>query len=110
MLSGVPREDDPTAIRLNQFQEFKHLLCADLTGLIHQNDPASWHSLPCQEFTDRLRFLKSRFGQINRLLALRSHDQHGMAGFGQSLIDRLQSKTLSCTSATSKQGDKVSGV
>src|SRR5580658_1192345 len=110
MLPGVAREDDPTAIRLNQFQEFEHLLCADLTGLIHQHDRAAWHSLPCQKFTNRLRFLKSRFGQINRLLALRSHDQNGMSGFSNPLINRLQSKTLSCASATSKQGDEVSGV
>ena len=74
----------------------------------------------CGNFGDHLQFsvfecdlnpsekveLETALGEIIN----HDEDQVIFVGFGQSLIDRLQSKTLSCASATSKQGDEVSGV
>src|ERR1039457_1759328 len=96
MLMRVAGQDDAALICLNVIQQLQHLLPADLSGLVHDDDRAPPHGTMREKSTDRFRAGEAIMFQIGDLLALRCEDMDNLTSFGESGFDFTQGIALAC--------------
>src|SRR5476651_843127 len=107
MLMRVAGQDDAPLIDLNVIKQLQHLLPADLSGLVHDDDRATPHGLLREKSTDGLRASKAIALQISNLLSLRREDMNDLTSFGESGFDFAQGITFARPCPAAKQRDEI---